>query len=219
MWKRYTFDGADTYIAIDAWQYGSAVLGSLMQDLNDGLPPLCSYNHEFQTAYEAAGALPVIYPIKAGGLGVTDPDQDMVRYAQTQFDYRNVQLLTSQWQQGLDAYKKYHRIRSDRGDGLIYAPYRKTNELVGQIQNLKVINGAEKRISTHIQRDSWSALKYALRVAYRLECDRLLKQVRKSDYDELLERYRGQNGVAPGASAAKGMGGRLITPRRVGRLV
>lgn len=218
IWKRYTYDGADTFIAIDAWQYGSAVLSSLMQDLNDGLPPLCSYNHEFQTAYEAAGALPVIYPIKAGGLGVTDPDQDMVRYAQTQFDYRNIQLLTSQWQQGIDAYKKYHRIRGDRADGLIYAPYRKTNELVGQIQNLKVINGAEKRISTHIQRDSWSALKYALRVAYRLECDRLLRQVRKSDYDELLERYRGSSGIAPGAGTSGGMG-RLITPRRVGRLV
>ena len=218
IWKRYTYDGADTFIAIDAWQYGSAVLSSLMQDLNDGLPPLCSYNHEFQTAYEASGALPVIYPIKAGGLGVTDPDQDMVRYAQTQFDYRNIQLLTSQWQQGIDAYKKYHRIRGDRADGLIYAPYRKTNELVGQIQNLKVINGAEKRISTHIQRDSWSALKYALRVAYRLECDRLLRQVRKSDYDELLERYRGSSGIAPGAGTSGGMG-RLITPRRVGRLV
>lgn len=219
IWKRYCFEGADVFIAIDAWQYGSAVLSSLMQDLNDGTPPLCSYNHEFQTAYEAPGALPVIYPIKAGGVGVTDPDQDMVRYAQTQFDYRNVQLLTSSWQQGLDAYKKYHRIRDDRGDGLIYAPYRKTNELVGQIQNLKVLNGAEKRISTHIQRDSWSALKYALRVAHRLEVERLLKQTRKSDYDELLKQYRDKDGIAPGAATAMNRGGRLITPRRVGRLV
>jgi hypothetical protein len=218
VWKRYCFEGADTFIAIDAWQYGSAVLSSLMSDLGDGLPPLCSYNHEFMTAYELDGSLPVIYPIKAGGVGVTDSDQDMVRYAQTQFEYRNVRLLTSNWQAGIEAYKRYHRIRDDRSDGIIYAPYKKTNELIGQIQNLKVINGAEKRISTHIQRDSWSALKYALRVAYRLELERLLKTAKKNDYEELLKQYRGHDALS-GASAMNTVAkGRLITPRTGGRM-
>ena len=217
VWKRYCYDGADTYIAIDAWQYGSAVLSSLMTDLGDGTPPLCSYNHEFMTAYELDGSLPVIYPIKAGGVGVTDADQDMVRYAQTQFEYRNVRLLTSNWQGGIEAYKRYHRIRDDKTDGLIYAPYKKTSELVGQIQNLKVINGAEKRISTHIQRDSWSALKYALRVAYRLELERLMKTAKKNDYEQLLQQYRGHDALT-GAMNQRSVKGRLITPRTGGRM-
>ena len=220
IWQRYLFDGADTYIAIDAWQYGSAVLASLMQDLGDGLPPLCSYNHEFMPSYEVPGALPVVYPIKAGGMGVTDPDQELVRYAQTQFEYRNIQLLTSNWQAGMEAYKKYHRIRDDRGDALLYAPYRKTQELIGQIQNLKVINGAEKRTSHHIPRDSWSCLKYAMRVAQRLEWDRLLRTKHRNDYAELLKAF--EDGNDANNSAGRGMPrgrGRLITPRTGGRLI
>lgn len=217
IWDYFCFDGADTYLAIDAWQFGSAVAHCLMQDLGDGLPPMCSWNHEFQTSYELPGALPVMYPIKAGGLGVTDPDQDMVRYAQTQFEYRNVQMLTGNWQAGLEAYKKYHRIRDDRSDAAIYAAYRKTSELVGQIQNLKVINGAEKRISQHIQRDSWSALKYALRVAQRLEWQNLVKRQVKSDYDELTSKYQGMNPTTvrfPGGTGS----GRLAVARTGGRV-
>lgn len=220
IWDRYTFDGADTFIAIDAWQFGTAVAQSLMQDLRDGLPTLCSYNHEFGTAYEEPGALPVIYPIKAGTVGVTDPDVDMVRYAQTQFEYRNVQLLTPNWQQGIEAYKKYHRIKDDKADGLIYQPYRKTTELVGQIQNLKVIDAHEKRISQHIQRDSWSALKYALRVAQRLELDRLVKRRAKSDYDELLKGFNIDplEAAKNAASAGTKRNSRLIAPRTGGRM-
>ena len=146
---------------------------------------------------------------------MTDPDADMVRYAQTQFEYRNVQLLTSNWQSGLEAYKKYHRIKDDRSDSAIYNAYRKTGELVGQIQNLKVINGTEKRISQHIQRDSWSALKYALRVAQRLEWQNLVKRQTKSDYDDLLRQYAKQSPVA----AASGMGrSRLVAARQRGRI-
>lgn len=216
IWNRFCFDGADTYLAIDAWQFGSAVAACLMQDIGDGLPPMCSYNHEFQTSIELPGALPVLYPIKAGGLGVTDPDADMVRYAQTQFEYRNIQLLTSNWQSGLEAYKKYHRIKDDRSDSAIYNAYRKTGELVGQIQNLKVINGTEKRISQHIQRDSWSALKYALRVAQRLEWQNLVKRQTKSDYDDLLRKYQA---ASPASAGVVGTAhGRLITARQGGRV-
>ena len=217
IWDRFCFDGADTYLAIDAWQFGSAVAACLMQDIGDGLPPLCSWNHEFQSSIELPGALPVLYPIKAGGLGVTDPDQDMVRYAQTQFEYRNVQLLTSNWQSGIEAYKKYHRIKDDRSDSAIYNAYRKTGELVGQIQNLKVINGTEKRISQHIQRDSWSALKYALRVAQRLEWKNLVKKQVKSDYDDILKRYQGNAQTSPNMQIGSG-GGRLVVARTGGRV-
>lgn len=217
VWNRFCFDGAETYLAIDAWQFGTAVATCLMQDIGDGLPPLCSWNHEFQTSMELPGALPVMYPIKAGGLGVTDPDQDMVRYAQTQFEYRNVQLLTPNWQSGLEAYKKYHRIKDDRSDANIYQPYRKTSELVGQIQNLKVINMAEKRISQHIQRDSWSALKYALRVAQRLEWQNLVKRRVKSDYDELLKQYLNVDPITGAGGTVRGTGGRLVTAWQGGR--
>lgn len=216
IWNRFCFDSADTYLAIDAWQFGSAVATCLMQDIGDGLPPLCSWNHEFQSSLEIPGAIPVLYPIKAGGLGVTDPDADLVRYAQTQFEYRNVQLLTSNWQSGLEAYKKYHRIKDDRSDSAIYNAYRKTGELVGQIQNLKVINGTEKRISQHIQRDSWSALKYALRVAQRLEWQNLVKRQVKSDYDDLLRQYQA---ASPASAGIVGTAhGRLITARQGGRV-
>ena len=217
VWQRYCFDGADTYIAIDAWQYGTAVMTSLMQDLGDGLPTLCSYYHDFMSAYEEPGALPVVFPIKAGGVGVSDPDVDLVRYAQTQFEYRNVQLLTPMWQQAIEAYKKYHRIKDDRADGLIYQPYRKTNELIGQIQNLKVIDSHEKRISQRIQRDSWSALKYALRVAQKLELERLVKRRFRSDYEELLQRYNTDPLEDTGTTATKNS--RLITPRTAGRML
>ena len=125
--------------------------------------------------------------MKAGGVGVTDPDSEMLRYAEVQFENRNVQLLTSNWGEGLDAYKTYHRIKDDELDHLIYAPYKETNVLIGQMQNLrKVPSGAgmaEKRISSHIQRDDWSALKYALRVAQRLETKYLLKTYQKSAWD------------------------------------
>lgn len=194
LWHRFTFPGSQTYIAIDAWQYGSAVVSSLMMDLKDGLAPLCIYNHAAFADMELPGAIPVIYPIKAGGQGTTDPDADMIRYAILQFENRNVQLLTSNFSDGMEAYKRYHRIKHDNNDGQIYAPYQKTNELIGQIQNLKTIpSGAglsEKRISNKTQRDSWSALKYALRFAQRLEIVNLVKpKQEKSDWEKAAEQY------------------------------
>ena len=94
VWARYYYDGSQAYIAIDAWQYGTAVLQALMTDLGDGLPPLCCYEHSMFADCELDGALPVIHPIRAGGVGTTDPDSDMVRYMETQFAYHNIELLT-----------------------------------------------------------------------------------------------------------------------------
>jgi len=193
IWYRYCYQGHNAYIAIDAWQYGSAVVQALMMDLDDGLDPLCTYNHVLYTEYEMRNALPVIYPVKAGGAGTTDPDAEMIRNAEVQFDNRNVELLTSNYTAGIDAYKRLHRIKDDASDYAIYVPYKKTNEMVGQIQNLKKIPSAsgvsEKRISKRIQRDSWSALKYALRLAQILERTYLMKEKRTSDWDEILKQY------------------------------
>lgn len=220
IWQRYCYEGHFAYIAIDSWQYGTAVLQALMMDLKDGLAPLCTMNHTQFTEYELENAIPVIYPIKAGGVGTTDPDAEMIRNAEVQFDNNNVQLLTSNYGEGMEYYKKLHRIKDDKNDYAIYMPYKKTNELVGQIQNLKKVPNAgsisEKRISNRIQRDSWSALKYSLRLAQILERTYLVKQHRKSDWDKLLDQF--EKGKYPTVQPLdKAVGSRLVAPRTGGR--
>lgn len=207
LWYRFCYEGSQTYIAIDAWQYGTAVLQALMMDLADGLAPLCVMDHAAFREFELEGAVPVIYPIKAGGATSTDPDAEMVRYAELQFENRNVQILTSNYQNGMDAYKKFHRIKDDRNDSIIFRPYQKTQELIGQIQNLKKVpSGAgmsEKRISNKIQRDSWSALKYALRLAQKLELKNLVKEKKQSAWEAA---YKAQRHIASTATRMRGIG-------------
>jgi hypothetical protein len=166
-------------------------------------------------------AIPVIYPIKAGGTGVTDPDFEMLKYAQTEFEHHNVELLTLNANEGVEAYKRAHRIRDDDRDYQFAQPYQKCRELSGQIQNLKLVpSGAgmsEKRISKAIQRDSWSATKYALRLAQLIEREELLTEIHgknKSDWASALDRFK-ENKVAPPIST--GSSGRLVTARRGGR--
>ena len=221
IWNRFCYDGSQTYIAIDSWQYGRGVLEDLMTDLGDGLPPLCVKNHAAYAAAELPGAIPVIYPIKAGGTGVTDPDFEMLKYAQTEFEHHNVELLTLNANEGVEAYKRAHRIRDDDRDYQFAQPYQKCRELSGQIQNLKLVpSGAgmsEKRISKAIQRDSWSATKYALRLAQLIERAELLTEIHgknKSDWASALDRFK-ENKVA--TPIGTGGSGRLVTARRGGR--
>lgn len=223
IWYRFCFEGSETYIAIDAWQYGRSVLESLMQDLGDGLQPLCVYNHDQYVEFELQGAVPVIYPIKAGGVGTTDPDTEMVRNAEIQFENRNVQLLTNNEADGVEAYKRLHRIKDDFADRSIIRPYKKTKELVGQIQNLKQVpSGAgmsERRIVKTIQRDSWSALKYALRFAQILERTYLAKPERRSSWAAEIAKYMDGTPAVKGATVVDGYegNGRMITQRIGGR--
>lgn len=209
VWNRYCVEGSIAYIAIDAWQYGTGVVQALMMDLDDGLSPLCIKDHALYTEFELPGALPVIYPIKAGGIGTTDPDSEMIRNAELQFENRNVQILTSNYQDGVEAYKRLHRIKDDRNDYLIYQPYKQTQKMVGQIQNLKkvVSSGsiAERRISHHIQRDSWSALKYALRLAQLLERQYLVKKKKKSAWDSEFKKYANRTATTT-ATRMRGIG-------------
>ncbi len=212
VWYRFCADGGNpTYIAIDAWQYGKGVVEALMMDLHDGLAPLCIMNHDQYTEMELAGAIPIIYPIKAGGTGVTDPDAEMIRNAEIQFENRNVMLLTSNRYAGIEAYKKAHRIKDDNLDAAIDRPYRKTQELAGQIQNLKKVPSgagmAEKRISKSIQRDSWSALKYAMRLAQRLERENLVRQKRRGEWETEFRKADAQAGGYGTAGAAIRMRG------------
>lgn len=224
IWYRFCFDGGNaTYIAIDGWQYGKAVIEDLMKDLGDGLPPLCIRNHADYTSLELEGAIPIIYPIKAGGTGVTDPDFEMLKYAQSQFDNHNVQLLTMNLRDGVDNYKRLHRIKDDDLDYQIAVPYQKTRELAGQIMNLKLVpSGAgmsEKRISKAIQRDSWSAIKYGLRLAQLIEKEELVASIKKkSDWDVELEKYKdGNNAVI--LNLHTGIKRRLVSERHGGRVV
>ena len=221
IWHRFCFEGSETYLAIDIWQYGRSVFEDLMMDLGDGLAPLCVYEHAQYRESEKEGAIPVIYPIKAGGTGVTDPDFEMIKYAQTQFENHNVELLVSNNREGVEAYKRAHGIKTDENDWRIVKPYQKTQELRGQIQNLKLKPSGsgmqESRISKAIQRDSWSALKYALRFAQILERKNLMKVQKKSDWEELLSRYGNEAVPLPGRSTA-GRSGRLVTGRRGGRM-
>ena len=217
VWKRYCFEGSQTYIVIDAWQYGDGVLTSLMADPQDGGVPLCVYRHLEYTELELEGAIPVIYPIKAGGNGVRDPDSEMVLNAELQFEHGNVQLLTGNMNDGVEAYKSYHRIKDDDHNYRISQPYKKTNEQVEQIKNLREEPSGqgikEKRISRYIQRDSWSALKYGLRFAQLLERSNLAKKTIKSDWDKLLKQF--QKGSAQALPTYGG--GRMVAGRQGGR--
>lgn len=216
IWHRFCLDGAGaTYIVIDGWQYGKSVVENLMKDLHDGLPPLCVMDHAAYTDSELDGALPVIYPIKAGGAGVTDPDGDMLRYAELEFEARNVRLLTANLNGGVDAYKQFHHIKDDYADSVIAVPYLKTRGLVGQIQNLKKVPAggtmAERRISKHIQRDSWSALKYGLRLAQRLEYREYKANLHKDNgWGKELERFKNADStvIYAGMGTATRMRGR-----------
>lgn len=220
LWAKFTHEGSETYLAIDAWQYGTSVIQDIMGDLEDGMAPLCVYKHKDFNQYERDGAVPVIYPIKAGGAGCTDPDAEMLRYAMVQFENGNVELLTASFEAALAAYKTYHRIRDDKLDGFIYAPYQETGKLIGQIQNLKAVPSgsglAEKRISSRTQRDYWSAVKYALRVAQVLESEYLIKPKQKSDWDAMLARFENTN-YEPLPGGANG-NNRLVIGRKGGRL-
>ena len=176
-WRRYTImQGAEpAYIAIDARAYGTSVIELLHKDLQDGMPPLCCINHDY-AELEQQGALPVIYPIIAtGGFneGIHDSDAAMIEYAEREWEHGNVQMLISNIQDGVKAYKLAHKIKTDEMDVAISYPYLKTRELCGQIANLKKrVSGfgfTEERISRSIQRDMWSATKYALRVVKLLE--------------------------------------------------
>lgn len=198
-WYQFCLEGGNTtYIAIDARAYGQAVLEDLHKDLGDGLPPLCCVNHNRQDI-EIVGALPVIFPINASN-GYANPnyvdshdnDADMLRYAEVEWEQRNVKILTSNINEGVVAYKRMHRIKDDLNDPLIAIPYYKTRELAGQIANLKKrVTGStikEERISKSIHRDMWSATKYALRIAQRLEYQNLNVSKRENEWTKVISK-------------------------------
>lgn len=203
LWRRFSIeDGEPSYISLDARAYGKSVVEEMHKVMNDGLPPICCMNHEYPDL-EESGALPVLYAVQATGGSINgkhDSDADMIRYAEVEFEQGNIRLLTGNVYEGVEAFKKAHNIRENELDGKIARPYQKTRELIGQIGNLrKVVSGfntREERISRSINRDMWSALKYALRVAYLLERQNLLTDGnRKSAWSGELAKI--EEGFAP----------------------
>jgi len=217
LWRRFsTEEGEPSYIAVDARAYGKSVVEEMHKQMQDGLAPICCMNHEYPDL-EESGALPVLYAVQATGGSINgkhDSDADMIRYAEVEFEQGNVRLLTSNIYEGVESYKKAHNIREPDQDGLIARPYQKTRELVGQIGNLKKVvsgfNTREERISKSINRDMWSALKYALRVANLLERRNLLSDANKpSSWGKELQRIE-EDGFAP----ITGVAGKRVTPMR-----
>lgn len=222
LWRRFCLDGGNpTYLVIDAHAYGREVVEELMKPTQDGSRPLCCYNHMRYTELEQDGALPIIYPLKATSTGKGDVDSEMVSYAQLEFEQGNVELLTSNMFEGLEQYKLRNNIKDDMSDRYISLPYKHTEELCQQIMNLKTVPSGtsikEQRISKTIQRDIWSALKYALRMARILE-DELkninYKQV--SDWSTEIERFSngGFRGMISSPQYGRGERERLLSLRK-----
>lgn len=196
LWLRYCLDGAQpTYLVVDAAAVGSDVVVELMKPSGDGVPPLCCYKHMRFADIEQDNALPIIYPLKAGTRGATDEEGEMIRYAQAEFEQGNVELLTASVMDGVEQYKRRHGIKDDFADARIVAPYKKTDELCQQIQNLVIkvsgLTNKEERRSKSIQRDIWSALKYALRFARILE-EILVKTryTKRSSWSDEIAKYQ-----------------------------
>lgn len=202
IWWRFSLEtGQPTYIAIDSASYGKSVLEDLHSDLGDGLPPLCCINHDLREL-ELDGALPVIYPIRAtgGNSGSHDPDSEMLRYAELEFEHGNVRFLTWDVRGGVDAYKLLHNIHTEEMDHELALSYIKCRELRSQIGNLRKkvsgMNMREERISNHINRDMWSAVKYGLRLAQILEHKNLVEGIRRENPWEKVFAGEGESGTS-----------------------
>ena len=199
LWLKYCLtDGEITPIVIDAQAYGTAIVNELHKPTVDGTKPLKTLNNNpLFTAMEQPNAVPVIYALKAVRQGGTDSDSDMIQYAQGEFEHGNIELLTTNILDGVEAYKNKNGIKDDYADGRIALPYRNTELLCLQIANLKTeASGTgvkEKRRNLGIQRDIWSALKYALKIAKMFE-DKLAQETyrAKSDWVEVIEGYQSQ---------------------------
>lgn len=222
LWYQYTKANSETYIVVDSWQYGRAVMEWLCRDLNDGLPPLCCLDHAYPDL-EEPGATACIYPLRAtgGGSGDHDPDAEMIRYAEMEFEHGNVILLTPDVNAGIEAYKRYHRIKDSVNDFNYAVPYEKCKQLRAQINNLsKKLSGTnmkEYRISRHIQRDMWSATKYAMRFAQILEQKNLIgKRQFKNAWEQEIAKMRGATPVFHGQSKNHRADGSLRWRGRVG---
>ena len=218
LWYRFCMSGGETtYLVVDARSVGKTVVQELMKPSGDGIPNLCCYRHMAYTDIEQPDALPVIYPLKANTRGGTDEDGAMIDYARREWEQGNVEILTANVMDGVESYKLFHGIKDDFQDAKIAVPYKQTEGMCQEIQNLKTeVSGVslkEKRKSAAIQRDRWSAAKYGLRMAALLE-ELLVKETyrAKSSWSEAIETFEKHPAVVSGPVSA-GERARLLSLR------
>ena len=200
-WKDYCIDeGRPAFIVVDARSYGLSVIEHLHEDLGDGLPPMRTMNNDPSFAELAQdNAIPCLYALQASATSGTDPNTVMLDYIEREFENGNLCILTQNVYEGLQAYKLKHEIKDDLRDAEIQLPYSATNRLVRQIGNLQKKYGSvgwtEVQINRYIQKDMWSALLYACRIAQRLEKSELYAlNRRKNAWEEFAKRYEGATG-------------------------
>lgn len=217
LWLRFCKDGAQpTYIVVDARAVGKTVVQELMKPTHDGTPTLCCYNNMDYQDIAQPNALPVIYPLKASNGGV-DNEGEMIRYARREFEVGNVELLIPNVLDGVNDYKTYHGIKDEYSDSKIILPYKQTEELCQEIQNLEAkVSGAsikEERKSKAIQRDIWSSLKYNLHFCSIALEDKLVKETykAKSSWSEAIQNY---NSGAYNVSTTNGTRANLLAMRK-----
>ena len=216
-WKDYCIaDGRPAFIVIDGRSYGKSVVEMLHMDLGDGLPPMRTMNNDPLYATLAKDdAIPCLYALQATGASGADPNMVMLDYIEREFENGHIRLLTQNVYDGLQAYKLKHEIKDDLRDREIQMPYSATNRLCREISNLQKkygdIGWTEKQINKYIQKDLWSALLYACRIAQRLEKAELYYQNRrKNEWEELAKRYSGITGeYAINPNGKKRRSGRL----------
>lgn len=200
-WKDYCIDdGRPAFIVVDARSYGLSVIEHLHEDLGDGLPPFRTMNNDPTFAeLVQPNSVPCLYALQASGTSGADPNSVMLDYIEREFERGNLRLLTSNLYEGLQAYKLKHDIKDDLRDLLIQLPYSATNRLARQIGNLQkkygTVGWTEQQINKGIQKDMWSALLYACRIAQRLEKSELYAlNRRRNEWEELAKKYDGYTG-------------------------
>lgn len=219
IWQRFCMDGGQTtYLLIDCQGgHGKPIVEEFMKPTTDGSRPLACIDG-YHVDLEQPNAVRCIYPMKAGTKGTADPDGDMIEYAQIEFEQGNVELLIPRVLDGIEQYKLKHNIKDNSADSKIIVPYKKTEELCGQIKNLqKVASGQtvkEVRKSTRIPRDIFSAGKYGLRLKWRLE-QKLQTRNNKSQssWESEIEKFK-SGGYTVSAPTVQSDRARLIGLRR-----
>lgn len=220
IWKRYCMDGGQTtYLLVDCQGgHGKSIVEEFMKPTTDGSRPLACLDG-YHSELEQPNAIRCLYPMKAGTRGTTDPDGDMVDYIQNECDQGNVEFLIADIPKALQQYKDNHGIKDDGADRHIIHPYKKTEELIGQIKNLqKIASGTtvkEVRKSNRIPRDIWSAGKYGLRIKQKLE-EKLQVKNNKSEsgWDKLISQFADGQMPIPQPTARQGDRSRLIGLRQ-----
>ena len=145
----------------------------------------------------------------------------MIRYAQLEFEQGNVELLTPNLLDGIEAYKDKHRIKDNFHDASYSMPYRQTDVPCQQIANLRIkasgLTVKEDRKVKSVQRDIWSAAKYGLRVKQVIEeTEKADKYSEPSSWSEVIREFTTGNTVPNQATyaAAYSVGG-ILSKRKV----